>query len=82
MQFPRSAPTIKGGVEGGVWIMRRYSLVPRRSGRGGGERAPGTHCLHMRLISQISGEIVYFSNLPCYVDVIILKRAVQGTLAL
>ena len=30
----------------------------------GGERAPGTHCLHMHLISQISGKIVYFSNLP------------------
>ena len=27
----------------------------------------------MRLISQISGKIVYFSNLPCYVDVIINK---------
>ena len=39
--------------------------------QGGGERAPGTHCLRMRLISQISGKIVYFSNLPCYVDVII-----------
>ena len=37
----------------------------------GGERAPGTHRLRMRLISQISGKIVYFSNLPCYVDVII-----------
>ena len=26
------------------------SLVPRRGG-GGGERAPGTHCLRMRLIA-------------------------------
>ena len=40
-------------------------------GAQGGERAPGTHCMRMRLISQISGKIVYFSNLPCYVDVII-----------
>ena len=50
------------------------SLVPRRSGGGGGgggERAPGTHRLRMRLISQISGKLVYFSNLPCYIDVII-----------
>ena len=39
--------------------------------QGGGERAPGSHCLHMRLISQISEKIVYFSNLLCYVDVII-----------
>ena len=34
-------------------------------------RASGTHCLRMRLISQVSGKIVYFSNLPCYIDVII-----------
>ena len=39
--------------------------------QGGEERAPGTHCLRMRLISQISGKIVYFSYLPCYVDIII-----------
>ena len=38
--------------------------------QGGGERASGTHCLRMRLISQVSGKIVYFSNLPCYIDVI------------
>ena len=35
----------------------------------GGEGTPGTHCLRMRLISQISGKIGYFSNLPCHVDV-------------
>ena len=29
------------------------SLVPRRS-EGRGERMPGTHCLRMRLISEIS----------------------------
>ena len=29
---------------------RECSLVPRRGG-GGGERAPGTHCLRMRLIA-------------------------------
>ena len=30
--------------------MQAASLVPRRGG-GGGERAPGTHCLRMRLIA-------------------------------
>ena len=48
-----------------------YTLASYPGAQGGGERAPGTHCLRMRLISQISGKIVYFSNLPCYVDVII-----------
>ena len=47
------------------------ALASYPGAQGGGERAPGTHCLRMRLISQISGKIVYFSNLPCYVDVII-----------
>ena len=50
-----------------VWV----TIASYPGAQGGGERAPGTHCLCMRLISQISGKIVYFSNLPCYVDVII-----------
>ena len=43
-------------------------LVPRRS-EGRGERTPGTHCLRMRLISEISRKIGYFSNPPCNDDV-------------
>ena len=45
-----------------------HSLVPRRS-EGRGERTPGTHYLRMRLISEISRKIGYFSNLPCNDDV-------------
>ena len=53
-------------------ITRSDVLVASYPGvQGRGKRAPGTHCLHMCLISQISGKIVYFSNLLCYVDVII-----------
>ena len=44
------------------------SLVPRRS-EGRGEITPGTHCLRMRLISEISRKIGYFSNPPCNDDV-------------
>ena len=36
--------------------------------RGRGERTPGTHCLRMRLISEISRKIGYFSNPPCNDD--------------
>ena len=35
---------------------------------GGGERTPGTHCLCMRLISEKSQKIGYFSNPPRNVD--------------
>ena len=45
-----------------------FSLVPRRS-EGRGERTPGTHCLRMHLISEISRKIGYFSNPPCNDDV-------------
>ena len=52
------------------------SLVPRRSGGGGGggrregrrKRTPGTHCLHMHLISEKSRKIGYFSNSRYNVD--------------
>ena len=42
-----------------------FALASYPGAQGGGERASGTHCLRMRLISQISGKIVYLSNLPC-----------------
>ena len=46
------------------------SLIPRHS-VGRGQRTPGTHCLRMRLISEISRKIGYFSNPdpPCNNDV-------------
>ena len=49
-------------------VSKVISLVPRRS-EGRGERTPGTHCLRMRLISEISRKIGYFSNPPCNDDV-------------
>ena len=51
-------------------IFSAFGIASYPGAQGGGERAPGTHCLRMRLISQTTGKIVYFSNLPCYVDVI------------
>ena len=49
-------------------------LVSSPGAQWGGEKVPGTHCLCMCLISQISGGIIlYFSNLPCYVDIIIIN---------
>ena len=51
-----------------IIVLVCISLVPRRS-EGRGERAPGTHHLRMRLISEISRKIGYFSNPPCNNDV-------------
>ena len=38
----------QAGWQGVALYMLNISLVPRRGG--GGERAPGTHCLRMRVI--------------------------------
>ena len=53
-----------------VCVLYLASFPGLRVGR---ERRPGTHCLRMRVIYQISGKIGYFSNLLCIRDGYIIE---------
>ena len=68
--LPSSRSSSITKILGYTYVASYPGVLKGGGGGGGGERTPRTHCLRMRLISEISRKIGYSSNLPCNFDVI------------